>query len=102
MKPDAYDIVSMSTGNHANYGNNMPNAAPYQQQQQAQQPAPAPSQEADSNEEVWVETKSGDGKSYYYHAKSRETTWNKPEGPNVKVLSQQQVYRMMLTNNLNI
>lgn len=44
-----------------------------------------------SNEEVWVETKSADGKSYYYHAKSRETTWTKPEGPNVKVLSQQQV-----------
>lgn len=46
---------------------------------------------ASSNEEVWVETKSADGKSYYYHAKSRETTWTKPEGPNIKVLSQQQV-----------
>jgi len=94
MPPQQQPPHGYGNGNHANYGNNMPNAAPYQQQQQAQQPAPAPSQEADSNEEVWVETKSGDGKSYYYHAKSRETTWNKPEGPNVKVLSQQQVEAM--------
>ena len=75
------------------------NGVPYQQQpqqhQQQQQPMAAgtapPQESGDPNEEVWVETKSGDGKSYYYHAKSRETTWNKPEGPNVKVLTQQQV-----------
>jgi len=90
-------------GNHSNYGNNMPNnGVPYQQQpqqhQQQQQPMAAgtapPQESGDPNEEVWVETKSGDGKSYYYHAKSRETTWNKPEGPNVKVLTQQQVEAM--------
>ena len=62
---------------------------PQQPQQPQQQPIPAP--EVDASEEIWVETKSGDGKSYYYHAKSRETTWNKPEGANVKVLTQQQV-----------
>lgn len=81
------------------------NGAPYQQQQpqmqhqhhqqqHQQQPMPAgtgPQESGDSSEEIWVETKTGDGKSYYYHAKSRETTWNKPEGPNVKVLTQQQV-----------
>lgn len=47
--------------------------------------------ESSANEEVWVETKTADGKSYFYHAKTRETTWTKPEGPNVKVLTQQQV-----------
>ena len=62
-------------------------AAPYQQMQQQPQSNPEP----DMSGEVWVETKSGDGKSYYYHAKTRETTWTLPEGPNVKILTQEQV-----------
>ncbi|XP_050536238.1 transcription elongation regulator 1 [Daktulosphaira vitifoliae] len=41
--------------------------------------------------EVWIETKAGDGKPYYYNARSRETTWNKPTGPNITVISQEQV-----------
>lgn len=46
------------------------------------------------NSEVWVETKTAEGKSYYYNARSRETTWTKPEGLNVKVISQDQVEAM--------
>jgi transcription elongation regulator 1 len=64
--------------------------APYQQSAQQQQPPSQPS-EMDMNGDIWVETKTGDGKSYYYHAKTRETTWTKPEGPTVKILTQQQV-----------
>jgi transcription elongation regulator 1 len=45
----------------------------------------------DLNGEVWVETKTQDGKFYYYNIRSRETTWTKPEGPNVKVMVQDQV-----------
>ncbi len=30
--------------------------------------------------ELWVETKTEDGKSYFYHALSRITTWTRPEG----------------------
>lgn len=41
--------------------------------------------------EVWVETKAGDGKVYYYNARTRETTWTKPDGPDVKILTQEQV-----------
>lgn len=41
--------------------------------------------------EVWVETKAGDGKVYYYNARTRDTTWTKPEGPDVKILTQEQV-----------
>ncbi|KAL3276562.1 hypothetical protein HHI36_011936 [Cryptolaemus montrouzieri] len=44
--------------------------------------------------EVWVETKTAEGKSYFYNARTRETTWNKPEGTNIKVISQDQVEAM--------
>lgn len=51
-------------------------------------------QAIDSTSEIWVETKTNEGKSYYYNARTRETTWTKPEGPNVKVISQDQVEAM--------
>lgn len=37
---------------------------------------------------MWVETKAEDSKSYYYHASTRETTWTRPEGPNVNIMKQ--------------
>merc|ERR1719334_3118413 len=45
------------------------------------------------NEEVWVETVAAmDGKCYYYNAKTRETTWTKPqERDGIKVLTQHEV-----------
>lgn len=46
------------------------------------------------NSEIWVETKSGEGKSYFYNARTRDTTWTKPEGPGIKVISQDQVEAM--------
>ena len=67
---------------------------PHGMQQQKQQPVQQPGLDLPNvapGDEIWVETKAGDGKSYYYHAKTRETTWTRPEGPNVKVLTQQQV-----------
>lgn len=64
---------------------------PGQQQphQQMQQQSNIPG--LDLNGEVWVETKTSDQKSYYYNIRTRETTWTKPEGPNVKVMAQDQV-----------
>ncbi|KAK9509007.1 hypothetical protein O3M35_006424 [Rhynocoris fuscipes] len=56
-------------------------------------PGSGPPPQLDLSGEVWVETKSGDGKSYYYNARTRETTWTKPEG-NVKILLQEQVEAM--------
>ncbi|XP_063631864.1 uncharacterized protein LOC134803087 [Cydia splendana] len=45
--------------------------------------------------ELWVETKSEEGKSYYYHARTRETTWTRPqESPTCKVITQAEMEAM--------
>lgn len=84
-------------GGHSGYpGSGMSPATggyqqPHQPEQQSHKP---PVSEIDASADVvWDETKARDGKSYCYHAKSGETTWTRLEGPNVKVLTQQQVIR---------
>ncbi|KAG8184519.1 hypothetical protein JTE90_023533 [Oedothorax gibbosus] len=46
----------------------------------------------DLSGELWVETKSPDGKVYYYNTRTRETAWTKPE--NVQILNQEQIEAM--------
>ena len=48
--------------------------------------------QSETNLEIWVETKTAEGKVYYYNARSRESAWSKPE--NVKIISQDEVERM--------
>ena len=49
----------------------------------------------DLSGEVWVETKTEEGKSYFYNARTRETTWSRPEeAPGVRILSQTQVEQL--------
>ncbi|XP_047542008.1 transcription elongation regulator 1 isoform X2 [Vanessa atalanta] len=51
--------------------------------------------------ELWVETKSEEGKSYYYHARTRETTWTRPqEGPTCKVITQAEMESMAVTGQM--
>lgn len=44
-----------------------------------------------SEENVWAEAKDAAGKSYFYHTETRETTWERPEGPGVKIIRHEEV-----------
>ena len=44
--------------------------------------------------EIWVETAAEGGKMYYYNAATRATQWTKPEGPDVKILTQEEVEKL--------
>lgn len=51
-------------------------------------------------EEVWVENKTSDNRTYYYNARTRESSWTKPAASqNVKVITQEEVERMAAVNN---
>jgi transcription elongation regulator 1 len=65
-----------------------------QHQQQQQQHQHQQSSSTSTIEEIWVQNKAGDGKIYYYNARTRESSWTKPEGGNIKVLTQEEVERM--------
>lgn len=47
--------------------------------------------------ETWIETKTENGKCYYYNAKTRETTWTKPD--NATILTQEQFLQNLLANS---
>lgn len=56
-------------------------------------PGPAPGPDANNSEEnVWAEAKTAEGKSYFYHTETRETTWERPEGPGVKIIRHEEVH----------
>ena len=55
---------------------------------------PATPIDPDFTGEVWVETPAEGGKAYFYNVRTRETTWTRPMGPNVKILTPQEMERL--------
>ena len=53
----------------------------------------------DLSGEIWVETPAEGGKMYYYNATTRATQWTKPEGADVKILTQDEVEKLQKKMN---
>ncbi|RNA12121.1 Transcription elongation regulator 1 [Brachionus plicatilis] len=51
------------------------------------------------SEEVWVENKTSDGRPYFYNARSRESSWIRPAGPNVRVVAQEDLEKISSMNS---
>ena len=47
-----------------------------------------------ADKELWIETKTAEGKSYFYQSETRQTVWEKPEPPAV-VMQQDEIQRMV-------
>ncbi|XP_056261961.1 transcription elongation regulator 1-like isoform X3 [Pseudoliparis swirei] len=61
-------------------------------------PVPAPGAPALSPaEEIWVENKTPEGKAYYYNARTRESSWSKPDG--VKIIQQSELNPLLVAGS---
>ncbi|XP_077597043.1 transcription elongation regulator 1 isoform X2 [Stigmatopora nigra] len=58
-------------------------------------PAPTPTPSINPTEEIWVENKTPEGKTYYYNARTRESAWTKPEG--VKIIQQAELNPLLVS-----
>ncbi|XP_047462422.1 transcription elongation regulator 1 isoform X4 [Mugil cephalus] len=58
-------------------------------------PVPASGNPAlNPTEEIWVENKTSEGKAYYYNARTRESSWSKPDG--VKIIQQSELNPLLV------
>ncbi|XP_033995794.1 transcription elongation regulator 1-like isoform X4 [Trematomus bernacchii] len=48
-------------------------------------------------EEIWVENKTSEGKAYYYNARTRESSWSKPDG--VKIIQQSELNPLLVAGS---
>jgi transcription elongation regulator 1 len=46
------------------------------------------------DKELWIETKTGEGKAYFYHAETRETVWEQPDPSKAVVMSQDELQKL--------
>ncbi|XP_028322714.1 transcription elongation regulator 1 isoform X2 [Gouania willdenowi] len=61
-------------------------------------PAPTPGNPPlNPTEEIWVENKTPEGKAYYYNARTRESSWTKPEG--VKIIQQSELNPLLVAGS---
>ncbi|XP_077448717.1 transcription elongation regulator 1 isoform X4 [Stigmatopora argus] len=72
-----------------------PPGMPPVQPSAAPAPAPAPTPSINPTEEIWVENKTPEGKTYYYNARTRESAWTKPEG--VKIIQQAELNPLLVS-----
>lgn len=49
-------------------------------------------------EEIWVENKTPEGKTYYYNARTRESAWSKPDG--VKIIQQSELNPLLVAGGV--
>lgn len=47
------------------------------------------------DKELWIETKNGEGKSYFYHSGTRETVWEQPDPAKAVVMSQEELHKIV-------
>jgi len=43
--------------------------------------------------ELWIETKSAEGKSYFYQSETRQTVWERPDASNAVVMQQDEIQK---------
>lgn len=60
-------------------------------------PGPKTTPAIDPAAEIWVETRTKEGKLYFFNAKTRASAWTRPTGEGVQVLSQEQVQQLAKT-----
>ena len=56
----------------------------------------------DPSKEVWVETNSAEGKTYFYNAKTRQSVWKRPNGDNIQIIMQSEVSVLTFSFILNV
>ncbi|CAK5078666.1 unnamed protein product [Meloidogyne enterolobii] len=75
------------------------NGQPPSQPQQAQQQPVSQNERLKKilgisvEKELWIETKSAEGKSYFYQSETRQTVWERPDASNAVVMQQDEIQK---------
>lgn len=83
---------------HPSQNGHQQNGQPPSQPQQGQQPLSQNERlkkilGISVEKELWIETKTSEGKSYFYQSETRQTVWERPESSNAVVMQQDEIQR---------